>query len=161
MPDAILNKLELKPAGHYPMLGLVFDIYIDGVLFLDTLTRFESRFSDTINGAYTTVLGYDDIKGLIQTPGERFMPFACDCGTWECWVFQGFVSTYQDFLYWGSWRNTHRCDPAKKADGLYWNYRDFPTLCFDKAEYLAEMKKARALIHRDKESIKLFNLPSC
>lgn len=171
-----INHLELKPAGHYRELGMIFDVYIDGVCFLENITEFEKRFHDRINGAYTAALGCEDImhcmfpvdnKGSydevsknkkVEPEGQRFMPYACDCGQWECWVFQGFITGYDDFIMWGHWRNPHRNDKSKKADGLYWNYRGFPTLCFDKKQYIAEIEKAQALVKADKASLKILGL---
>jgi len=86
------------------------------------------------------------------------MPYACDCGEWQCWVFQGFITGYGDFVFWGQWRNTHRDDKSKKAEGLYWNYKEFPILCFDKNQYLAEIEKAQALVKADKASLKILGL---
>ncbi|GAA6170715.1 hypothetical protein NBRC116592_03850 [Colwellia sp. KU-HH00111] len=153
-----LNHLTLKPAGHYRGLGMIFNVYIDGVCFLDNIADFEKRFHDRINGAYTAALGCEDIMhSMIVTQNEtkRFMPYACDCGEWSCWVFQGFVTSYDDFVFWGQWRNSHRSDKDKKADGLYWNYKDFPTLCFDKHQYLSEIDKAQALVNADKPSLNI------
>jgi len=173
-----VNHLELKPAGHYGELGMIFDVYIDGVCLLDNITEFEKRFHDRINGAYTAALGCEDIMHCMLPPdnsdpkekynkikhdksepeGQRFMPYACDCGQWECWVFQGFITGYDDFIFWGQWRNPNRDDKSKKADGLYWNYKEFPTLCFDKSLYLAEIEKAQALVKTDKASLKVLGL---
>jgi len=171
-----LNHLELKPAGHYRDLGMIFDVYIDGVCFLESIAEFEKRFHDRINGAYTAALGCEDIMHCMLSidnkdknnnsakskepgpEGQRFMPYACDCGQWECWVFQGFITGYDDFVFWGQWRNTHRDDKSKKAEGLYWNYKEFPTLCFDKNQYLAEIEKAQALVKADKASLKVLGL---
>lgn len=156
-----LNHLELKPTGHYRDLGMIFDVYIDGVCFLDNIAEFEKRFHDRINGAYTAALGCEDVMHCmtnITSEGQRFMPYACDCGEWQCWVFQGFITGYDDFVFWGQWRNTHRDDKRKKAEGLYWNYKEFPTVCFDKKQYLAEIEKAQALVKADKASLKILGL---
>ena len=152
MTTNIINHLELKPAGHYPGLGAIFDVYIDGVCFLSTIAQFEQRFHERLNGAYTAALGCEDIMYSMTTMNKRFMPYACDCGEWQCWVFQGVVSGYDNYIYWGDWRNVHRDDKSKAAEGLYWNYKEFPTLCFDKSQYLTEIAKAKEIIANDKAS---------
>ncbi len=156
-----LNHLELKPAGYYKSLGMVFDIYIDGKCFLAKVTEFERRFDERINGAYTSALGCRDIienmANITQDP-VRFMPYACDCGEWECWVFQGFITSYDGFVFWGQWRNPNRSDKARKGDGLFWDYKEFPTLCFDRAQYLNEITKAQALVKADKLSQRILGL---
>lgn len=155
MTTNTLNHLELKPAGHYSNLGAIFDVYVDGVCFLSNITQFEKRFHQRLNGAYTAALGCNDIMHSMTTMGSRFMPYACDCGEWQCWLFQGVVSGYENFICWGDWRNVHRDDKSKVADGLYWNYKEFPTLCFDKSQYMEEINKARAIIAKDKASQKI------
>ncbi|MGJ8678784.1 hypothetical protein [Paraglaciecola sp.] len=42
--------------------------------------------------------------------------------------------------------------------GLFWNYDEFPTLCFDKNQYLSELEKAQELIRSDAISMKLLSL---
>ncbi|MGJ8678785.1 hypothetical protein [Paraglaciecola sp.] len=83
MSSEILNTLTLKPVGHYRGLGLVFDVLIDDVSLLSSITKFEKRFDDKINGAYTAALGCRDVmQNLIKIEPLRqhFMPYACDCG---------------------------------------------------------------------------------
>ncbi|MDG1751102.1 MAG: hypothetical protein P8I03_05490, partial [Thalassotalea sp.] len=60
MTTNIINHLELKPAGHYPSLGAIFDVYVDGVCFLSNIAQFEQRFHERLNGAYTAALGCKD-----------------------------------------------------------------------------------------------------
>ncbi|MCF2949074.1 hypothetical protein L0668_13210 [Paraglaciecola aquimarina] len=161
MSQDILNKLSLKPVGHYRGLGLIFDVYIDDVCLLDSIAEFEKRFDHKINGAYTAGLGSYEIMhsmATINNQGQRFRPYVCDCGEWECWVLQGLITGFNDFVFWGQWRNPNRDDVDKKSQGLYWNYADFPILCFDKQQYLTEVEKAQDLVRADKESIKLLKL---
>ena len=63
-----INHLALKPAGHYRDLGMIFDVYIDGVCFLENIAEFEKRFHDRINGAYTAALGCEDIMNNMTLP---------------------------------------------------------------------------------------------
>jgi len=66
-----LNHLELKPAGHYRDLGMIFDVYIDGVCFLDNIATFEKHFHDRINGAYTAALGCEDIMHCMSNITDK------------------------------------------------------------------------------------------
>ncbi|NOU52865.1 hypothetical protein HG263_20380 [Pseudoalteromonas sp. JBTF-M23] len=156
-----INHLALKPVGHYDNLGLIFDVYIDRVCLLTLISEYEKRFHKRLYGAYTAALGCRDIlyrMDDINAKEQVFMPYACDCGAWECWFFQGVITSYDDFVFWGQWRNSHRSDKSKKSAGLYWCYKDFPTLCFDKTQYLAEINKAQALVKADKMSMKMLGL---
>ncbi len=158
MTNSILNYLELKPAGHYSGLGLIFDIYIDGQLFLKTLAEYETRFGDTINGSYQSGLGCRDVMNSLLVNDRTPVLFVCDCGEWECWFFQGQVGRYDDFVYWSKWSNPYRGEKSRKSEGLYWDYGDFPVLCFDRRQYQEEVERAQALVHEDPISVKLLGL---
>jgi len=146
MPSKILNTLTLVPVGRYGSLGLIFDIIIDGKNLLDGIRDFESQYSKKIAGAYQSALGERDIASL-HNLGSSFMPYACDCGEWECWFLTAKVSGYDNFIFWGDFSNPRRDDKGRASEGLYWSYKAFEMLCFDKQQYVDEIRKAQAYVN--------------
>ena len=146
MSDNLIQQFGLQAAGEYPGLGLVFDVLINGQSLLAQVKAFEARYSDTINGAYTQTLGQRDIEAALSLQDTALMPYACDCGDYDCWMLFTKTASVGDYVYWHQWQNPHRSDKSKAAEGLYWSYKDFPHLCFDKDQYLNELQQALTLI---------------
>ena len=142
----MLNQFELIPDGEYPGLGPVFDVVVDGESLLSKVAEFELRYSDSINGSYVPGLNTVGLnRSMLETPG-RIFPLVCGCGEWQCWVLSVEVSFCEDFVYWSQWTNPNRDDKSKKGDGLYWSYKEFPALVFDKKDYLRKVLAAIELL---------------
>lgn len=142
----MLNKLEFKHNGKYSELGDVFDVIVDGESLLAKVAEFELRYSDTINGSYTPGLNVTSLTRSTLEKPHRIFPLVCDCGEWQCWVLSVEVSFCEDYVYWNKWSNADRDDKSKKDEGLYWSYREFPTLVFDKKDYLKQVQAAIELL---------------
>lgn len=149
MSNAILNQLSLVPRGKYSDLGYTFEMFVDQQAFLTKVSEFESRYSHSINGSYIPGLSETDLtKNRLGEP-HTIVPYVCECGDWQCWFLTAEVSFYDNFVYWGNWCNPFRGDKSKQVDGRYWSYREFPTLVFDRQQYLTEIEKAILSCHEN------------
>lgn len=131
-----MNVLGLVPSTSEVYEGAV-DILIDGIPLLDMFRQYEAQFSDTINGAYTSVITSGELRASLIKDNGAFTPLACDCGEPECWFVTGEITRVQDFICWGNWSNPYRSDKSKKSKGLYWSYRQFPPIFFHQDQYLS------------------------
>jgi hypothetical protein len=150
MAAAVLNRLELRLLDDSDPYGPVFDILIDGENLLDRIRQHESRFTDSIAGAYAPYLGPDQALRLLDPPAF-IMPYACDCGEPECWFLTCGVTAHGDTVRWADWQNPYRNDPARAADGLDWRYGEMPTFEFARAPYGAAIEAALATLGTSRE----------
>ncbi|WP_420430296.1 hypothetical protein [Kordiimonas sp.] len=137
-----LNTLELRRGGTYHGRYEVFDIWVDGERLLDRLAAFEARYTDRIAGAYVPHLPVSSTRKNLLPPSDGFVPYACDCGEWQCWFITCNISADYGFVRWHGWSNPYRGDKSKADQGLYWSYRDFPDLNFDQEAYKATIEAA-------------------
>lgn len=141
MKNEIVHSLSLQPCGEYANLGKVYEAYIDNTPLLSLFTDFEARFTNKINGSYTSILNENSLLKLLNNDSDEFIPLGCDCGEWQCWFVIGEINIYQDFVYWWKWKHPFRDDKSKKNKGLYWSYKEFPVLVFDKQQYEKEIQR--------------------
>ena len=138
----MLNTLSLRPYQHDSRSNIVLDIYIDDVRFLDRLTEFEQRFDEQGCG-YKPSLGQDAVHRGMVLWDFWFMPFVCLCGDSDCGSFAVQVKKQDEEVSWHGWR----CAPwSYYEDERFRDYSDLPVLRFDKKQYLAEIKAAKALL---------------
>ncbi|MFT2089500.1 hypothetical protein [Paraglaciecola sp. 2405UD69-4] len=137
----MLNTLKLVAVDEHHTQGVLYQVQIDNIPLLDMFTEFESRYSSSINGAYTDTLTTDIIKNNLSEVGKCFTPLACDCGEWECWFITGEVLTYDEFVCWGKWVNPYRSDRTRKAEGMFWSYKEFPAIVFEAKQYQDEINR--------------------
>ena len=145
MPAVVLNRLELRLLGESDPYGPVFDILIDGVSLLDRIRQHESRFTDSIAGAYAPYLGREQALRLLD-PTAYITPYACDCGEPECWFLTFGVTENGDRVRWADWQNPYRNNPERAAEGLDWRYGEIPALVFDRGPYRANIEAALATL---------------
>ncbi len=138
----MINKLTLKKNDTLDIYPQKFTVFIDDQPFLKLVESFEFQFSDRINGAYTNALSKEDIQHRMSHVGARFLPLACDCGFEECWFLVGEVTMFDEYVSWGRWENPYRSDKSKAKDGLYWNYKSFPSLVFEASQYQSAIANA-------------------
>jgi len=147
MAENAINTLGLKLSGNSEPYGPVFDIFIDGENLLDRIKRHESRFTDSIAGAYAPYLGPEGARTLLD-PKAFITPYACDCGEPECWILHFGVTEDGDTVRWSHWQNPYRNNPERAAEGLDWRYGDMPVLVFDRAPYRATIEAALSTLDR-------------
>ena len=145
MTGGIINHFSLQPCGEYSNLGEVFEVFIDNKPLLAMITEFEAQYTNTISGSYASILDKTTLLRSLDNKEHGMVPFGCDCGEWQCWFLTGEVNFFQDFVYWGQWKNPFRDDKSKKDKGLYWCYKKFPTLVFDQHQYEQEIKRCLTL----------------
>ncbi|WP_262692863.1 hypothetical protein [Kordiimonas aestuarii] len=144
MAASPVNRLELRLSPEGGPYGPVFDIYVDGVNFLERVRAFEAGHTDTIAGAYVPYLTLEHTRALLQLPRNGITPYACDCGEPFCWFLTFDAASEYGFVRWHRWSNPYRDDKSKAKDGLYWRYRDFPDLVFEQAAYSTAVERALA-----------------
>lgn len=138
----IVNKLKLNQIGLDKVDGRVYQVLIDDVPLLQMFKEYELQFDDKINGAYTDALSEIDVRNALQQVSGRFMPLGCDCGVSECWFVTGQVLNIDQYVCWGQWINPYRNQRKRKAEGLFWNYKEFPAIVFEANQYRAAIKHA-------------------
>lgn len=141
----MINSLALELLPIHGKEDQRLRVMVDGKPLLSMFETYESRFTDTIAGAYTDWLTVGDLKLRMLSSGERFMPLACDCGEWECWFVTGAVHISNGFVSWHQWRNPYR-DKQVKPTNEHWCYKDFPSIVFEESQYRATIADAIAAL---------------
>ena len=139
---SIVNQLKLSPVGFEKALGRIYRILIDDVPLLHMFRDYELQFDNEINGAYIDVLTEVEVKGALNEVGQRFTPLGCDCGVVECWFVTGQVTSMDEYVSWGRWVNPYRDKRDRKDEGLFWSYKDFPSIVFEVEQYKSAITEA-------------------
>ena len=131
----VVNTLRLVPELRSPYPGSLA-ILIDEVPLEDIFAEFESRYTVKINGAYTSLLTFNNLRNKIAKQKGGFVPLGCDCGEPECWFVTGEIVEVDNYICWMNWEN-----PYREA----WKYNDFPSIVFEKAQYAHAIEHALTL----------------
>jgi hypothetical protein len=138
----ILNQLKLNQVGFEKADGRIYQVVIDDIPLLHMFRDYELKFDNKINGAYTDVLTEVEVRNALNKVGQKFTPLGCDCGIVECWFVTGQVISMDEYVCWGRWVNPYRDKRARKDEGLFWNYKEFPSIVFDTKQYETAIKMA-------------------
>ncbi|MCK0069818.1 hypothetical protein [Kordiimonas laminariae] len=148
-----LNRFELEPVGHYADKGMVFDMIIDGISYLETIKSYEAERGYEPAGAYVPTLGTVEIMCRSLNREFTMIPYGCDCGVWECWWLFCTARCYSKMVYIDSWSNPRRDDKSRDTEGFYWRYNSLKPVCVDIEEYDAAIKAAQSIIKEDASTL--------
>ena len=129
------------------------DIYIDGRNLIDIVRDYEVRFKgsdgepNAIAGAYAGLPDGELLESLVgcgtqhepRRAGSQRIVLGCDCGISGCWPLNCDIQIGNAQVVWSQFQN-----PFRSSDcGEYWDYSDFPTFPFERAQYDGAIKILR------------------
>lgn len=132
----------------------VVDILIDGQNLLDIVKKFELRFAEQYGKENVNVGGYAGLpnrelfEALVEgkwTHEGTTTILGCDCGITGCWTLVTRITEKTNTVVWDNFQNPRR----SKTSSEFWDYSEFPSFKFDRAEYesaLNELKNITSTI---------------
>ncbi len=142
-----MNALELHVVENGAYSSEPFPevkVYIDGEDLCEILRRIESPLT-TNPGNYVGLpkcivaghfLGEDPEWG--PDHNKTALLECAGCAYPGCWTFAARIIVDADSVTWQDFENVHR---NQESPGGAWDYSALGTLCFDKQQYLSELKK--------------------
>lgn len=146
-----LNTLTLKHHKHWPELDTeCFEVFIDGKPLSQLIKHFEQQCGCELEGDYRpSLLSRDILVKAIKTSenrSETLSPLICECGDLDCCFVECRVNVSDKLVHWSHWQFDYR-DPALRDDDFNADeYKNFPSLVFEKQAYMAEINKVQQVL---------------
>jgi len=153
-----MNTFKLDPTWRIcnQEAYIDIDIYIDGKNLIEIAREIELPYasregSPDIAGQYSSLTKYE-VKSFenffLQDPKFEFTNcedvYLLECGAcriWACWALWAKIIVQNDTVIWKDFRNHHR---DKNAGDRKWNYDKMGPYCFNKVQYIEELKRGQA-----------------
>lgn len=145
-----VHTLTLNYLGPWQeQFGVRFEVIIDGKPLDELVNNFEQDLPYDTVGDYMPALSSPDVlihaTKNTEQPHEVLMPLVCCCGDWDCCFLTCKVTIEAEYILWSDWQLDYRNKALRPDDFNLDDFKNFPTLKFEKNAYLAELSKAQKL----------------